>query len=292
MLALSKKSYNQHRQYIKKQRYYFANKGPSSQSCGFSVVIYSCESWTIKRLSTKELMLLNCGVGEDSWDSTPNSPWTARRSNQSILKEISPKYSLEGLMLKLKLRYLDHLMRRTDSFENFLMLGKIVGKRRRGWQRIRWLNGITNSMDVSLSKSLGVGDGQGILAYCSPWGCKELDTTEPLNWTELNNCGSRWRNCWLKKSGLKIERFLWWESWRPEVTVFDKVEKGARLHRNLQQGAGNLNIKRLWLIKDNQISCIKEFDVWEDASIQAYWNHLFYMHLIYQGPYLFWSSHP
>ena len=102
-------------------------------------------------------------------------------------------------------------------------------------------------------------------------------------WTELNSCGSRWRNCWLKISGLKIERFLWWESWRPEITVFDEVEKGARLYRNLQQGTGNLNIKRLWLIKGNQICCIKEFDVWEDASIQTYWNHFFYMHLIYRG---------
>ena len=90
-------------------------------------------------------MLLNFGIGEDS-----RVPWTAKRSNQSILKEISPEYSLEGLMLKLKLQYFGHLMRRADSFEKTLMLGKIEGRRRRGQQKMRWLDGITNSVDMSL----------------------------------------------------------------------------------------------------------------------------------------------
>ena len=108
------------------------------------------------------------------------APWTARRSNQSILKEISPEYSLEGLMLKLKLQYFGHLMQRTDSFEKTLMLGRIEGRRRRGQQRMRWLDGITNSMDVNVSK-LGVGDGQGGLACCGPWGHKELEMNERLN---------------------------------------------------------------------------------------------------------------
>ena len=95
-------------------------------------------------------MLLNCGVGEDSW--TAGDPWTARRSNQSILKEISPEYSLEGLMLKLKLQYFGHPVQRTDSFEKTLMLGKIEGGRIRRQQRMRWLDDITDSMDMSLSK--------------------------------------------------------------------------------------------------------------------------------------------
>ena len=107
-------------------------------------------------------------------------PWTARRSNQSILKEISPEYSLEGLMLKLKLQYFGHLMQRADSLEKTLMLGKIEGRRRRGKQRMRWLDGIIDSMDMILSE-VQVGDGQGGLACCSPWGCKESDTTERLN---------------------------------------------------------------------------------------------------------------
>ena len=107
-------------------------------------------------------------------------PWTARRSNQSILKEISPGISLEGMMLKLKLQYFGHLIRRVDSFEKTLMLGGIGGRRRRGRQRMKWLDGITNLMDVSLGK-LGVGDGQGGLACCDSRGREESDTTERLN---------------------------------------------------------------------------------------------------------------
>ena len=102
-------------------------------------------------------------------------PWTARRPNQSILKEISPGISLEGMMLKLKLQYFDHLMQRLDSLEKTLMLGGFGGRRRRGQQRMRFLDGITDSMDVSLRE---VGDGQGGLACCDSWGCKESDMTE------------------------------------------------------------------------------------------------------------------
>ena len=111
-------------------------------------------------------------------------PWAARRASQSILKDISPEYSLERLMLKLKLQYFGHLMQRTNSFEKTLMLGKIEGGRRRGRERMRWLDDITNSSITNgheFEQALGVGDGQGGLACCSSWCHKELDITERLN---------------------------------------------------------------------------------------------------------------
>ena len=142
-----KKSYNQPRQHIKKKRHYFANKGLSSESYGFSSSHIWMESWTIKKAEHWKMDAFKLWY----WRKLLRVPWTAR-SNQSILKEISPGCSLEGLMLKLKLQYFGHLMRRTDSFEKTLMLGKVEGGRRRGWQRMRWLDGITSSMDMSLSK--------------------------------------------------------------------------------------------------------------------------------------------
>ena len=113
----------------------------------FPVGMYGWESWTIKKAECQRTDAFELWC----WRRLLRVPWTARRSNQSILKEISPEYSLKGLMLKLKLQYFGHLMRRTDSFEKTLMLGKIEGRRIRGRQRMRWLDGITDSMDVSLS---------------------------------------------------------------------------------------------------------------------------------------------
>ena len=108
------------------------------------LVMYGCESWTIKKAEHRRIDAFELWC----WRRLLRDPWTARRSNQSILKEISPKYSLEGLMLKLKLQYFGHLMRRTDSFEKTLILGKIEGRKRRGQQRMRWSDGITDSMDI------------------------------------------------------------------------------------------------------------------------------------------------
>ena len=114
----------------------------------FPVVMYGCESWSIKKAEHRRIDAFELWC----WRRLLRVPWTARRSKQSILKEISPEYSLEGLMLKLKLQYFGHLMRRTGSFEKTLMLGKIEGRRRRGQQRMRWLNGITDLMDMSLGE--------------------------------------------------------------------------------------------------------------------------------------------
>ena len=166
MLAPWKKSYDQPRQHIKEQRHFFANKSPSSQGYGFScghVWMWELgykEAWVPEsswlRLNPHLLCLISLaridGFELWWWRRLLRVPWIARRSNQSILKEISPGCSLEGLMLKLKLQYFGHLMWRIDSFEKTLMLGKIEGRGRRGRQRRRWLDGISDSMYLSLSK--------------------------------------------------------------------------------------------------------------------------------------------
>ena len=136
-----------------------------------------CESWTIKEAEHPRTGAFELWC----WRRLLRVPWTARRSNQSILKEISLEYSLEGLMLKLKLQYFCHLRQRANSLEKTLMMGKIESRRRKGRQRMRWLDGITHSDGLEFEQAPGVGDGQGARACCSSWGCKELDTTDPLN---------------------------------------------------------------------------------------------------------------
>ena len=146
----------------------------------FPIVMYGCEIWTIKKAECRRIDAFELWC----WRSLFRIPWTARRSNQSILKEISPEYSLEGLMLNLKLQYFGHLMWRADTLEKPLMLGKIEGRRRRGWQDEmvgwhHWLNG------HEFEQAPRISNRQGSLACCSPWDCKELDATEQLNWAKL-----------------------------------------------------------------------------------------------------------
>ena len=144
----------------------------------FPVVMYGCESWTMKKAECRRIDAFELWC----WRRLLRVAWTTRRSNHSILKQISPGISLEGMMLKLKLQSFGHLMRRADSLEKTLMLGGIGGRRRRGWQRMRWVDGIR--LDGRESEwTPGDGDGQGGLACCDSWGRKVSDTTEWLNWT-------------------------------------------------------------------------------------------------------------
>ena len=162
----------------------------------FPVVMYGCESWTVKTAECWRIDVFELWC----WRRLLRVPWTGRRSKRSILNEICPGCSLERLMLKLKLQYFDHLMWKANSLEKTLMLGEIEGRRRRGRQRMRWLDHWLDGHEFGWTP--GVGDGQGILVCCSSWGCKELDTTERLNWTEslkISELGfiQRFENLWI-----------------------------------------------------------------------------------------------
>ena len=197
----------------------------------FPVVMYGCESWTVKKAERRRIDAFELCC----WRRLLRVPWSARRSNQSILKEISPGCSLEGLMLRLKLQYFGHLLQRADSLEKTLMLG---GRRRRGRQRMRWLDGITDLIAMSLSELRELVMDKGGLACCDSWGRKESDTTERLNWTDwqvpflLLQTGPRsptalppYTRGSLEKSKMRAGRYLTGQAFQPKNNEFLKKKK-------------------------------------------------------------------
>ena len=222
----------------------------------FPVVMYGCEIWTINKAEHWEIDAFELWC----WRRLLRVPWTARRSNQSILKEISPEYSLEGLMLKLKLQYFGHLMRRTDYLEKTLMLGKIEGRRRRGQLRMRWLNGITNSMEMSLSKlRCWWWTGRPGVLWCMESQRVRHNWATELNWKEINpeySLKGLMPKLKLQYFGYLIRRDL-----IKKTVILGKIE-----FRSRREGQ-----RMRWLEGITNLMDMSFWQIWEIAKDRACW---------------------
>ena len=183
MLAPWKKTYDEPRQHIKKQRHYFATKVHLVKAMVFPIVMCRCDSWTIKKVEGQRIDAFELSY----WRRLLRVSWTARRSDQSLLKEIHPKYSLEGLLWKLRLQYFGHLMWRADFLERTLILGKIEGRRRKGQQRTEMVGWYHRLNGCEFEQTPGDGEGQGNLVSCNSWGLySPKSQTQLSNWTSTN----------------------------------------------------------------------------------------------------------
>ena len=252
MLALGRKAITNLDSILKSTDITLVRKVHIVKSMVFPVVMYGCENRTIKKTEHWRIYVFELWC----WKRLLRVPWTARRSNKSILKEISPDYLLEGLMLRIKLQYFGHLMRRTDSFEKTLMLGKIESRMRRGWQRMRWLDGIINSTDISLSKIRELVMDRQVWYAVVHGGCKESDSTGQLRFHVLER------------------------KWQPDPVFLPEESQGQRSLVGLLS-MGSHRVRHDW----NDLAAAASWQMWGDVSEWFWFAYPWWLLITINNPF-------